>query len=99
VVLILGEELPDGSAISPDAARRYLEALQVPLSVWSVARTGGETTPWGEVVDVSNLPAFERAVRALVRSLDRQVIAWIGGRHLPQTIELAGEDPSFSIAR
>jgi hypothetical protein len=43
VVLVLGEEKLDRSRYSPAAVRRYLEAIRVPLFVWSLRSLATQT--------------------------------------------------------
>ncbi len=93
VVLVLGDGGKDSSVITPQAARDYLEALQVPFTVWSIATKPREsaegTLDWGQVVEISNLVQFESAVHDLVQELDHQAIVWVAGKHLPQHLSLA----------
>jgi hypothetical protein len=87
VVLALSEEAVDDSRYASDAVRKYLHALRVPLVVWSVDGTeahGG----WGPAVDVSTPNNLERASRRLMKSMRRQWIVWVEGRHLVSDIEL-----------
>lgn len=92
VVLILGGEPEDSSALSPEVARRYLETLRVPLVVWSTTRPSDEARElWGEVRDVSNATQLERGIKSLTQLLDRQSIVWLEGFHLPQQISLSAD--------
>jgi len=87
VLLVGGEPADDPSQLEPGQARRYLERLRVPFSVWSL---GGNTAgAWGEATNVSKLSKFRRAVHDLAKQLDRQRIVWVDGVHLPQKIALA----------
>jgi hypothetical protein len=74
-VVLLLDEAPDLSLISPAVIRRYLERLGVPLFVWSI----GKVPPrgWGNVVDISTRYKVATAVAALKDTLNRQRIAWI----------------------
>jgi hypothetical protein len=101
VVLVLGNSGPDQSLYQAAAVRRYLERLRVPLYVWTLVPPGTNPpalAPWGDAEDVSSWPALERAVQRLRRDLERQSIVWLEGRHLPQQIELAGEDGGLELA-
>jgi hypothetical protein len=90
VVLVLGEAPRDTSRQTPDAVRAYLDALGVPLHVWSLV--GEKETPgWGTAVDVSTYSRLEDAVRALRHRLDRQRLVWLAGVDLPQDVRLAAE--------
>jgi hypothetical protein len=85
VVLVLAkEDAGDASFRSPEKVRAYLEALGVPLHVWSVA--GGGETPWGPSLDVSDLARLEAAVAGLRAELDRQRLVWLSGVGLPQEV-------------
>lgn len=97
LLVIAGGDSTDISRIDPRAARRYLASLRVPLTVWAVGETG-ETGPWGPQEPVQNLAAMNAATRELARSLERQRIVWLRGRHLPQKIGLL-ERADFTLAR
>lgn len=90
VVLLLGaRDAADGSRFDPATVRGYLDALGVPLLVWSVGGSGRSQAAWGEVEDVS-LPAdLGHAYDRLEQELRSQQIVWVRGRHLPQSIALA----------
>lgn len=111
VVLVLDEDTRDASRLRAPLVRRYLEALMVPLVVWSsgiragvgvkdgtVKGAAGKSTVWGDSHDVSSLAGLEKAVTDLTRMLDRQRLVWIEGLHLPQDITLVG-DAKLSIVR
>jgi len=102
VVLVLGKEAQDASTHTPRAVRRYLEALRVPLFVWSLegAGTGGAAppgSPWGEVVPVATRPQLRAAYSRLRESLDSQAVVWVEGRLLPQQIALAPESAAAGV--
>ncbi|MBP1621736.1 MAG: hypothetical protein H6Q02_2503, partial [Acidobacteria bacterium] len=78
----------------------FLADLRVPLRVWSLNR---EAEPqvrlqWGEVEDVSGVQRLGRAAERLADDLDRQVIVWLDGAHLPQQVAFAGA-PGLQPAR
>ena len=90
VVVVLDEARVDGSEWTPAMVQTYLDALGVPLHVWSLvgaepAATGG----WGPAVNVATYDHLERAVLALRESLDRQRLVWLAGVALPQDVELS----------
>jgi hypothetical protein len=77
VVLVLGSA-PDASAHNPAAVRRYLQALGVPLFVWSVTGPRPElAASWGEVSDIATLPKLADAVSRVRHTLEEQRIAWV----------------------
>ena len=77
VVLVLSHK-PDASMHSPQAVRRYLAALGVPLFVWSpMGETPKAAAGWGEVEDVSSVHRLGLAVARLRRTLAEQRIAWV----------------------
>lgn len=78
VVLVLGAEGPDASRHDPRSVRRYLEAIGVPLFVWSLrGRRPDMEEQWGEITDVSTLDKLDRATVSLDRALSEQRIAWL----------------------
>jgi len=89
VVLVLGGTVTDSSHYSPEAVRRYLESVHVPLFIWYLygAQTPGAQS-WTGGEDISNLARLEQAVTRLRTALDAQRIVWLDGRHLPQSIAL-----------
>ena len=90
VVLVLGKDPEDQGLIDPVSARSYLASLRVPLGVWSAKRPKADAAlAWGDAKTVRSLQSLRRAVADLERTLDRQRILWVEGRHLPREIELA----------
>jgi hypothetical protein len=100
VVLLTTGQAEDASHFTGRQAREYLEALRVPLRVWSVddAREA-LLEEWGEAAPSDSLSRLEKQVKRLVHELDRQRIVWLDGVHLPQSIELSPESTGASIAR
>lgn len=93
VVLVLGGEEKDDSRYDPAVVQRYLEAVHVPLFVWSLyglesSAAKSWSGSWGQVEDISTLPRLEAAVNRLKDELASQKIVWLDGRHLPQSIAL-----------
>jgi hypothetical protein len=89
VLLLLGPEREDISRVRPTAARRFLHDLHVPLVVWDL--TGERSSPpagWQPDREIRGLEDLRRATRRLRYALDQQRIVWVGGRHLPQRLEL-----------
>jgi len=100
VVLLVGERPPDDPVVDAADVRSFLADLRVPLRVWSLNR---EAEPqvrlqWGEVEDVSGVQRLGRAAERLADDLDRQVIVWLDGAHLPQQVAFAGA-PGLQPAR
>lgn len=94
VVLIIGAEYRDSSALTPTGARAYLDAVGVPLYVWSLrdeSTVPAAARAWRDAVDISTPERFRSAARALAADLERQRIAWVEGDFLPGEIAL---DPS-----
>lgn len=88
VVLVREAGTRDHSQHDPDAVRRYLDRLQVPLAIWF----GGSSRDdglWGQALKVSTPERFLRAVRNLREVLDSQVVVRVRGRHLVQQVELS----------
>lgn len=96
VVLVLGPEPTDNSQYSPEIVRRYLESMRVPLYVWST--DGPRETPWGPAGDASSMTRIGRRTKEMVKSLERQRIAWVRGVFLPPEIEIADDDVGVRLA-
>lgn len=102
VVLTLGESDADRSRGSASSIRHYLERINVPLYVWSLAPEKVATPPaaaWGEYDDISSVIKLHKAVSRVQNDLRRQSIVWLKGRHLPQDIVLADTGDGLAIAR
>ena len=101
VVLVVGSADRDESHFAPEVVRRYLERLHVPLYVWALdAEAARRATPsWGEVQNISSIPAFGKAVEDLRHALESQTVVWLEGRHLPQDITLDPEADELEISR
>lgn len=102
VVLVLGGHEQDASRYAPAVVRRYLEAVHVPLFVWSLYGAGNSAArawmeSWGKVEDISSLPKLEAAVNRLKSELASQRIVWLDGRHLPQAIALGPQAKGVEI--
>ena len=99
VLLLLGQGDVDGSQYAPEAVRRYLSGLHVPLFVWSLGTPSQAAAAWGEVQDVSTALGMLQAFAAVRRELASQRIVWVEGRLLPQEIELAAEGGTIEFVR
>jgi hypothetical protein len=91
VLLILAGDEKDVSDHDPAMVRRYLEALRVPLIVWTLSKPapGSIAAAWGLGEDVSEVRAPYRAVETLREQLESQRIVMVDGRLLPQSIALS----------
>ncbi len=91
VVLIVGGQdgAVDPSLFLPATVRCYLDAIGVPLFVWSVGRPGRAIEAWGDAQNVALPWELRHAYDRLERELLSQQIVWLQGRHLPQAITLA----------
>jgi hypothetical protein len=86
VILVLGQDSADASIHSAESVRRYLQHLRVPLFVWVIGNDEEVSPGWGEAFAVTSVPRLLTATRRLFNALDRQRIAWVEGRHLPQLL-------------
>jgi len=91
VVFIAGGQdgAADPSLFLPAAVRGYLDAIGVPLFVWSVGRPGRALAAWGDAQSIASPWELRRAYERLEREVLSQQIVWLQGRHLPQAITLA----------
>lgn len=88
VLLLLGKRPNDLSLSDPGRVRGYLEAIRVPLFVWTMDGAAAARV-WGESVEVSSNSKMRKAFTRLEKELATQRIIWLDGRHLPQSIELS----------
>jgi len=96
VVLMLSENVVDASVDRATDVREYLRALNVPLVVWTTGDDFG--AGWGPSIDVASRRRLKRAGENLLKSLYRQWIVWVEGRHLPNEIELDENVKGFRLA-
>jgi hypothetical protein len=91
VVLITGGQdgAADPSLFLPASVRGYLDAIGVPLFVWSVGRPGRPLEAWGDAQNIALPWELRRAYDRLEKEVLSQQIVWLQGRHLPQAITLA----------
>ena len=93
VILLINGEPQDRSDLAPAQVITYLEKMRVPLFIWNLDTPDPAETDWGQATNVRKLGRFNRAFRQIEKNLDRQLIVWLEGLHLPQSIELkAGID-------
>ena len=91
VLLVVDPRTPDVSAFEPGEAKRYLNAMRVPLEVWTAGDPGAVRLIWGTARDISRPRRLATAVEALESRLDRQLVVWLEGRLLPSEIEITPE--------
>jgi hypothetical protein len=101
VLLFLSEQPADVSRSNPALVRGYLEAIRVPLAVWTLGDPGAPpAAAWGGVEEVYSLGKMKKAFQRLKGDLASQRIIWIDGRHLPQSIELSADAAAvFELVR
>ena len=73
-----------------------LAAFAAALFVWSTV--GAQPTPWGPAEDASSMTKIERQTKQMVKSLERQRIAWVRGVYLPTEITLAAGETGVRLA-
>jgi hypothetical protein len=79
VVYVIGKEpAQDHSGVAPEAVRRYVQRVGVPLRVWSLTGPRPELAEqWGAIEDVSSPEKLRDAVGSLRDELAQQRIAWL----------------------
>jgi hypothetical protein len=97
VVLVIGAEAPDYSWYRPRAVREYLRNLRVPLVVWSIEENP-TADRWGPVETAAGVGSISKASKRLLKSLEKQWIVWIEGRHLPYEVEIADNELGIKLA-
>ena len=88
VVLVANAETADQSTHEIASVRAYLNRLQVPLIVWA-PEMGQDWEAWGGAENIAHRGQLFRTIKNLRSLLDRQVVVWLSGRHLPQEIQLS----------
>ncbi len=100
VVLLLGPRSRDAGLLTPEEAARFLSRAGIPLRVFSLgARKGRESRRWGDARTVRSLEELRRAVVEHAEVLDRQLIVWVEGEHLPQDVALGPLARGIRLAR
>ncbi len=79
IVVVVRENPPaDRSVYKPQAVRRYLERVGIPLRVWSMSGITPELeAQWGKVEDISTREKFVGAISRLRDTIAEQRIAWV----------------------
>jgi hypothetical protein len=96
VVLVLSDDIVDHSRDRPQDVMDYLKSLHVPLVVWTTGEN--KQTIWGPADDVSSPKALMNSAERVMKSLLRQWIVWVEGRHLASDIELDDPTGRFRLA-
>jgi hypothetical protein len=91
VLLVVDAGTPDAGVFTPPQAIGYLNAMRVPLEVWTAGELAPVRRAWGAARDVSRPRRLAAAVARLEDLLDRQLVVWLEGRLLPPEIELTVE--------
>jgi hypothetical protein len=99
-VVLVVSKAADRSLYSPPVVRRYLEAVGVPLFVWSSDGPRPDlTAAWGQIDDISSAAGLEAAAARLNRSLAEQRIVWIAASPLTAiSAESTGRCGLFPVA-
>jgi len=96
VVLVLSDEAVDHSRDLPQDIIGYLESLHVPLVVWTTGDR--KETIWGPADTVSSPKALIKSAERVMKSMLRQWIVWVEGRHLTSDIKLDDRSGRFRLA-
>lgn len=88
VILLINGEPRDRSLFNPDQVAAYLRRLGVPLLIWNLDPSQGLDTRWSQATDVRKLGRFGKAFKLAEKDLEQQLIVWLEGLHLPQSVEL-----------
>ena len=100
VLLLLGPQREDVSRFRPEAVRRFLGELRVPLVVWDLSGQAADAPPaWRPDVAIATLDDVTTASSGLRSIFRRQRIVWVAGRHLPQRVELGPAAQGIALAR
>ncbi len=90
LLLLAGSDEKDLSRYAPEQVRSYLARLNVPLRIWS-PEPEIVSSSWGDVESIATRQRLERAMRELRAFLDRQIVVWVEGLHLPHQLQLTAE--------
>lgn len=96
VLLVLSDTPGDSSRYTPEAVRKYLRALSVPLFVWHT----GSSPPvgWEPAWGIEGSRDLKRAEKALRRELSKQCVVWVDGDHMVNRVELADGADGLRLA-
>jgi hypothetical protein len=97
VILVSGRGL---SGPEFDRSRGLLQALGVPLHVWSLRSTPTqEMTSLPGAESIARAPVLRVANARLQRELSRQFLVWVEGTHRPQDVTLDAGVATVALAR
>jgi hypothetical protein len=88
VILLIDGEPDDRGDLVPAKVISYLERVRVPLFIWNLDTSDPLETDWGQVTNVRKLGRFYKAFKQVEKDLEHQMIVWLEGLHLPQSVEL-----------
>ena len=89
VLLIIDRHNEDESSQSPDQALAYLDALGVPLVIWTTGGRKGTESPWGHASKVIlGRESIIDASEDLNSFLNQWWIVWVEGSWLPREVEI-----------
>ncbi len=96
VLLIVDRHDQDESLQKPDQAVTYLDALGVPLVIWTTGGKKGVESPWGSARKVVlGRETTTDAAEDLNRFLNQWRIVWVEGAWLPGEVEIGTAPPSL----
>lgn len=99
VLLLLAPGAQDASRFTGPMVRRYLQAIHVPLLVWSAGSSDAAMqAAWGPIEDITTGTGVRNANRQLAAAVATQSIVWLTGRHLPQDLALAPAAAAVQLA-
>ena len=99
VLLLIDGEPQDQSTFTPAQVVAFLEKLRVPLVIWNVGPPDGPETTWGQANNVRKLGRLDKAFTAVAKDLEHQMIVWLEGLHLPQSIELRPDIEGIALVQ
>lgn len=88
VLLLVQGESRDQSDFTPGQVIAYLEKLRVPLLIWDLGPPDGPETRWGRTTRIRKRGHIDTAFHRLEKDLEHQLIVWLEGLHLPQSVKL-----------
>jgi hypothetical protein len=100
VLLLLGPQREDVSRFHPEAVRRFLDELHVPLVVWDLSGPTADAPPaWRPDVAIATFDDVATAAGQLRSLFRRQRVVWVAGDVLPQLVELGPAAEGIALVR